>query len=215
MRTHHRSRLAVAAIAAAATIAAAGLLAAPASAGHDTIEALRAENRQLRVELRQYKAAYRVLIDGLDTIESQAHGIRDRRAHRKIHRAIERTRTQAQNQIDRDHDRGDHDDDYDDYDDRYDRRTLSRSELEAVIERIDAAAYADDQLTLVRSVAKGGYFTADQVVAIMKACDWEDTRIEAAVLMYPRIVDADQAYRVYDGLTYASSRTTLRNRLGG
>lgn len=208
MRTLHRSRLAVAAVAAAATIAAAGLVAAPASAGHDTLATLRAENRRLRVELEQYKDAYRVLVDGLERIEGEAHGIRDRRVHRRVHRAIERVRRDAESRIDDDHD-------HDDYDDGgYGGRGLSDAELRAVIDRIDAAAYGDDQLALVRSVAKASYVTADQAVAVMKACDWEDTRIEVAVLLYPRLVDGDQAYRLYDGLTYSSSRTTLRDRLG-
>ena len=86
--------------------------------------------------------------------------------------------------------------------------------IEALRRRVDAASFADDQLDLIKTAATGNLFSADQVVSLMKACTYEDTRIEVAALLYTQLTDPDRAYLIYDGFTYASSKKTLRQRLG-
>ena len=57
------------------------------------------------------------------------------------------------------------------------------------------------------------YVTVDQVIAIMKTAGFDSTRIEIAVLLYPRVVDQHRWFTVDDALDFSSSRATLRQRL--
>jgi hypothetical protein len=195
-----RSRLLLTSLAAAAVAAlVSGLVARDAVATHDS-------TAELRAELHAYQAAYHEMADGLDRLEKVADRLRDRRAQRKLDRIIERTRERAADQLDDVHDDDDRDDDRE--------RVVTAAELQRIVTKIEAESFSDDQLALVGAVAKASWFTADQVLAVMKACDWDDTRIEAAVLLYPRTVDADNWYLVYEAFTYSSSKRKLRERLG-
>ena len=49
----------------------------------------------------------------------------------------------------------------------------------------------------------------------MKSCDFEDTRIQVAVILYPRVVDLEAWYRVYEALDFDASRTELRRSTDG
>jgi len=212
MRTFH-TRLALAVVAAASAAAIGGFLpTGTAVADHDTdgVSGLRAENRRLRAELRAYRSAYVEAVDGLDQVDEAAEHMRGR--GRQIERIAERARDRAIDLV-RDYQHyDDRDGGYDD--DRYGHRPLSDREFQEVYKRVAAASFADDQLALVRSVARSSYVTVDQAVALMKACTFEDTRIEIAVALYPRIVDMDRWYRINDAFGFSSSKETLRNRIG-
>lgn len=221
MRNVAKTHLAIALLAAATTAAVTGFLpSGDASADHRTDRSsaaqLRAENQQLRTELGYYQAAYDEMADGLERIDDAADLIRDRKARVRIQRLVETTRERADRYVDElerdgwgrdDVTTRDHRDDYGYY-------ALTDTELKSVITRVQAESYADEQLALIKAVAKNSYVTADQVVTLMKLCAYDDTRIEIAAALHPRVVDSQNWYLVYDGLTYASSKKTLRSRIG-
>ena len=76
------------------------------------------------------------------------------------------------------------------------------------------ASFADDKLALVKSAAASNYFTVAQVVQLMKLASFDDTRVEIAVALAPRVLDGDKWFQVYGALSFSSSRDTLRERLG-
>jgi hypothetical protein len=106
--------------------------------------------------------------------------MRDRRA-RQLGRVAERARDRASDYV-RDYDRGKAQDTGDKY---YEYEALTDAEFQAVYKRVAAASFADDQIALVKSVAKSSYVTVAQAATLMKACSFDDTRIEVAVILYP------------------------------
>lgn len=70
------------------------------------------------------------------------------------------------------------------------------------------------RLEIMRAVTPSTALSVDQLVDLMSLCSFDSTRIEIAALAYPTILDARSWYRVYEGLTFSASRTTLRNRIG-
>jgi hypothetical protein len=221
MRNVAKTHLAIALLAAATTAAVTGFLpSGDASADHRTDRSsaaqLRAENQQLRTELSYYQSAYDEMADGLERIDDAADLIRERKTRVRIQRLVETTRERAARYVDElerdgwgrdDVTTRDHRDDYGYY-------AMTDSELKNVVARVQAESYADEQLALIKSVAASSYVTADQVVTLMKLCSYDDTRIEIAAALHPRVVDSQNWYQVYDGLTYASSKKTLRSRIG-
>jgi hypothetical protein len=146
-----------------------------------------------------YQAAYEELYDGLQKIDRATDRLRDKKGAQKIRRLVDTTLDRASAYLEQD--------DYYEY-------GVSDADFELMAERVSAATYADDQLALVQELAQSSYFTVAQVVALMKVCTYEDTRIEVAVALYPRISDPANWYLVNDGLTYSSSKRTLRERIG-
>lgn len=144
----------------------------------------------LRAENRRLRTAVDDLADGLDRIDRAADHLRDRRGAQRIHRLVADT-------LDRVQDEGDD----------------STVDIDDLVARVQNATYSDQQLALVQEASVGSFHVAD-VVRLMKACSYDDTRIEVAVALYPRIVDPGNWYQVVDGFDYASSIDTLRSRLG-
>lgn len=216
MRNVAKTHLAIALLAAATTAAVTGFLPsgdaiADHQGGYATDAALRVENKQLKAELSYYQSAYDEMAGGLDRIDRAADALRDRNARTKLQRLVDTTRDRAAYYVDAvERDGWSRDDRHDDY--AY--YALTDSELRTVISRVQAESYSDDQLALVKTVAQSSYFTTEQVVALMKLCAYEDTRIEIAATLYPRVVDNQNWYLIYDGLTYSSSKKTLRERIG-
>ncbi len=213
-----QSRLAIAAIAAATTVAVSGLVpdgdAVAKPVYRDDLASLRAENKRLRQDLRDVRAAADELSDGLTRIEKASRRVRDRRVKQQLLQIVRDSRERAGEHLDeleydRDHDRDDRDDR-----DGYGTYAMSDRDFQALRTRVDDASFADDQLALIKTAAGTNAFTADQVVALMKACSFEDTRIEVAVMLTSRLVDPDRAYLIEDGFTYSSSKQTYRERLG-
>jgi hypothetical protein len=226
-------RLATIAFAAAATVAAIGVLPhgsadakRPVYDNRDEVSRLRAENAQLRSDLRAYQTGYDLLSDAISRVDRINSRSRDRRTQRDIQRTIERARRDAGPYIGNGDDGG-----YDGgYNGGYDgsgtpggypnypqgerRYQMPANQLNGLVARVRDASFADDQLALVREAAQLNWFSVAQVVALMKACSFEDTRIEIAVTLYPRIIDPQSWYTVYDAFDFSSSKQTLRQRTG-
>ena len=79
---------------------------------------------------------------------------------------------------------------------------------------VESASFANDRIDLVRSAAAHNLFTVDQVIDLVKVCDFEKSKISIAVILYPQVVDLNEWYRVYRALDFKSSRDKLRNRIG-
>jgi hypothetical protein len=192
------SRLATIVFAAAAAFAGAGLSAHTADSRPvqvDPFAQLQAENARLRRDVDAYR-------DALDDIDRINQRNRDRGARRAIDRVLGGLQDQG-----RDRDRRDHDD-------RDAPRLLSSADFSTLLAHVTAASFDQNKLDLVRAIAPQSVFTVDQVVALMQTSSFDETRIEIAATLRPRIVDPARWYLVYDALTFSSSRDTLRQRVG-
>jgi len=219
MRSRLRSHLAIAAIAAVAASAGAGLIAGTAGADHesfrDSYARLRTENAQLRSDLSHYQAAHDELLSGLDRVERAAFRSRDRRVRDSIDRIVDETRERVERHLNwRQPDHPDYPDRPSYPDTPQARPPIDPAAFDGLLQSVRRGGFADAQLEIVRAAAPVNYFTVDQVVSLMKAIPFDDTRIEVAVLLYPRIVDPDRWFKVFDAFAFSQSGQTLRQRLG-
>jgi hypothetical protein len=67
---------------------------------------------------------------------------------------------------------------------------------------------------LVQPVSKN-YFTAEQASRIVDTMRFADDEVDAAVMLYPRVVDPGNWYVVEQAISFESSRRELRQRLSG
>lgn len=83
----------------------------------------------------------------------------------------------------------------------------------ALLGAIDAGAFAADKLRAVRQAAEHHHFTCDQVLGVASQLTFGADRIEAIVILHPRVIDPEQAFRYDSVLNLASERATLEARL--
>ena len=186
------------------TLAAAALLAAGFSA--TDADARRRNNTvgywQARAEM--YEAGYAELSDGLDRIEKLNDARHTRRTKQKIQRLIERTRERALDRVAADEPV---------VVEPASPVAMDSSQFARLRESVGDASFARERLRLVESAAEHNFFTANQVVVLIRLADFETTKIAMAAMLYPRVLDVQDWYRVYDALTFESSKKKLRQRV--
>ena len=88
----------------------------------------------------------------------------------------------------------------------------SPQDLSQIRRAVAAESFGDDQLAVLRAASQGRRFTSAQVLSLMEAFTFSDERIDAAVMLYPQVVDPQNWYTVYSALSFSSDKSTLRSR---
>ena len=83
-----------------------------------------------------------------------------------------------------------------------------------LIEAIRAASFDDDKVAVVRHAAQTNWFSANQVGSVMDQISFDDGKIDAAAAMWPRIVDPENSFSIFNKLAFDSSKEKLRKRVG-
>lgn len=102
------------------------------------------------------------------------------------------------------------------YDDGYDHdhvEAMSDREFSRFVAQIQAENFSSDRLQLVQVAAAGNYFTSSQVTAVVHLMTFGSNRVDAAVLLYPRVVDQDDFYQVFAAFTFDSNKRKVRKQL--
>ena len=187
-----RARLAFAALGLAALFAARPADSRPIRPG-DEVARLQAENARLQRQLDRDD-------DALGQIARANRRNHDRTTRRAIDRILDDLR-------DDDHD-GDRDGDRDA------AQAMTDDDFQRLLGQVAAAGFESDRLELVRGAARSSRFSSAQVVALMQQSGFDNTRIEIAAALYPRVVDPASWSVVYAALDFDASRDTLRQRVG-
>ena len=91
-------------------------------------------------------------------------------------------------------------------------RAMHPRDFRNLVRSIEHATFSDDKLMIIRS-ARLNNFTSDQVRDILRRLDFDSERIDAAVMLYPRVVDRSNWFIIYDTLDYASSRREIEHQI--
>jgi len=75
------------------------------------------------------------------------------------------------------------------------------------------SSFDRDRVALVRDMSRRVAFSSAQVVALMRLCSFDKSRVDVAAALYRNVLDPAEWYRVYPALSFSSSRKKLRQRL--
>jgi hypothetical protein len=92
---------------------------------------------------------------------------------------------------------------------------LSPPELQAIADAITKAQYSGDKIRILRDAAANDWFTVEQVVTLMGLYGYSNDKVTAAAMLYPRVVDKNDWFKVYAALTYSSDRARLQSMTTG
>ena len=210
----NRPGIALSALVAATLLASVGLPDA-------TVDARGRDHRleDYRVRAERYEAAYNELLQALDRVDDLNGRRRTRGVQKRIRGTIDDARRRAAALLD---------------DRAFDRpaavtviapavepttvyyetaEAMTPADFRGLRAAVADASFAKDRLRIVEAAAEHNWFTADQVVELVRAATFADTRVEIGALLYPRVIDLRDWYKVYDALDFQASRDKLRKRV--
>lgn len=79
---------------------------------------------------------------------------------------------------------------------------------------LEKASFRDDQKRVIESAAPYNTFWVSQVIELMNIVSFDDVKVDIAAMLYPQVCDANNWFQVYDALTFSSSKSDLRSRVG-
>jgi hypothetical protein len=91
---------------------------------------------------------------------------------------------------------------------------LDTASFSNFLRRLRREGFDDDKLEFLAEFGRNGYFTSAQVAQIVDLMTFSEGEEQAAILLYPRVVDPENWYVVYDALTFTSSEDEVRRALG-
>jgi hypothetical protein len=90
---------------------------------------------------------------------------------------------------------------------------MRREAFEQLVHAIRSASFDDDKGEVVRHAVQTNWFLASQVAAVMDLFSFDDGKIDAAAVMWPRITDPENSIAIFNKLAFDSSKEKLRKRV--
>jgi hypothetical protein len=87
---------------------------------------------------------------------------------------------------------------------------LSPGEFNILKKETDQAFPDSEKQLVIAKKAIQYYFTVDQVILLLEKFSFDKSKIALIDLIYPKIVDKEMSYRLFDTLTFSSSKDELR-----
>ena len=91
---------------------------------------------------------------------------------------------------------------------------MSPRAFDSVLWDLRQARFEDDRLAIIDHVSRIYTVETWQVVEMVSTLRFSDGRLEALSDLYPRVIDRQNWFQVYDLLTFSSHRRALRSRCG-
>ena len=83
---------------------------------------------------------------------------------------------------------------------------MSESAFATLYDNVNNEAFADDKLSVIRSASKRNNFTVAQVKRILSLFSFENDKIKCVEIMYPKVVDKENAHQILSSFTYSSDK---------
>jgi hypothetical protein len=97
----------------------------------------------------------------------------------------------------------------------YSAQAMSEQEFGRIRAALQREWWDDSRQRLLMDVARDRLFSTRQVRQVMDLFTFGDAKVNVAAALYPRVVDPQDFYTLYDALTFSSEKEELRRRIGG
>jgi prepilin-type processing-associated H-X9-DG protein len=90
---------------------------------------------------------------------------------------------------------------------------LSPERFAEVLKSLRAETFDTGKLSFIRSLESSQGFTSLQVRQLLEDFDFDNDRVDAAVLLHPHVVDPENFFMVLEAFTFDDGRRKVRERL--
>lgn len=93
------------------------------------------------------------------------------------------------------------------------KRAMSAAQLSRYWSAIEAAAFRDDKMKVIKRVAREAHLTVAQAEVLIESLTFSRDRKEAILILYPRLTDPSEVQSLYRLLDHSSHRRDVRRRV--
>lgn len=79
---------------------------------------------------------------------------------------------------------------------------ISKGDLSDLKDALRRAAFADDQLEVLRSASQGNYYKCSQIIEILEIFPFSSDKLEALKATYPKCLDTGNNYKIIDAFVF-------------
>lgn len=91
-------------------------------------------------------------------------------------------------------------------------QTMDQLSFDRFVKNLKKTATFDkDKLTVIKQQAQVSLFTAQQIKTLLKTFSFDDQKVEAGKILFPRCTDKVNFYIVYDSFTFETGKKQLMN----
>jgi len=90
------------------------------------------------------------------------------------------------------------------------KRPMSPSSFRELMNSLKNEFSSSGKLNILKEAARGNYFTSEQVVDILSVFDVEKDKLDAAKMLYPRVIDKNNFFKVYAVFKFQADKEELR-----
>ena len=79
---------------------------------------------------------------------------------------------------------------------------ISKGDLSDLKDALRRAAFADDQLEVLRSASQGNYYKCSQIIEILEIFPFSSDKLEALKATYPKCLDTGNNFKIVDAFVF-------------
>jgi hypothetical protein len=169
-----------------------------------------------RLPTRERFGARHRLDDVIQLVDQLGNGIEEReqalrekeRTLQERERAVEEKEHALNHNRDRDDDRGRHKE-------AVLISPMDPQQFDQLLSTIERTPFVQDKKKVLRTSAMSNYFMTDQVITLASKFPFDNDRIDVIETLYPRILDPDKNYLLYNCFTFSDGKNKLENFING
>jgi hypothetical protein len=86
---------------------------------------------------------------------------------------------------------------------------MADKDFRDMFDSMEKLSFGADKIKLLKTALKHSYFTTDQVIKIIAAFSFGSEKVQAGGMLYPKVIDKQNFYRVYPELEFQGDRDQL------
>jgi hypothetical protein len=92
---------------------------------------------------------------------------------------------------------------------------ITEDQLQKLSKAIGRESFGDGKLRVLEAAAGQQYFLVPQVLKLLQRFTFAEDRLNATRVLWPRVLDRENAYQMYGAFSFPSEKEELRKIIGG
>lgn len=92
---------------------------------------------------------------------------------------------------------------------------VTEDQLQRINKAVARESFGEEKVRVLESAASSQYFLVPQVLTLLKQFTFADDRLAAVRVLWPRVLDRENAFQLYGAFKFSSEKEKLRQVIGG
>jgi hypothetical protein len=87
---------------------------------------------------------------------------------------------------------------------------MSENDFNLLMATVENQKFESEKTEVIQRAASNNYFVTSQLIRLLEKYSFDDERLKLIGIIYPALLDKEQSFRLYDYLTFNSSKEKLK-----